>query len=378
MAAPIRRPSSAGAGPRCTTRAPRGRSRAPARSGPATPPGPRRRTRPRPAPTGRRRTPRGGARRRRPCPRRARRSPAYSRIVSSMPNRELAVDLGAPQQALVRQRRQPVQRLDAEVARRIRDRVGGLDACTRRRRPTSGRTAPARARQQAVAPVDRRAQRPLALGQVARPAVSIGSCVRSRSRISSSDRSFTRLAASSIASGSPSSRAQISATSGRGRVVQPEPGIRQTRAIGEQRDRLGLADRAAVGEPAGRGTTAVRPGTPARRRAAAATRLRHQERAPPAPRRSRSATSSAPRRAPARSCRAPAAAPGPRGGPSACRARIVPDPRAPAARRRSRAAPARVGDGATDRRNMRRPRSGAAPLPRPGAPGGSCRRRPAR
>ena len=64
-----------------------------------------------------------------------------------------------------------------------------------------------------VAPFDRRAQRLLALraGPAHRPVRSASRC-SSRSSRASGGRSFTRAAASSIASGRPSSRRQISAT----------------------------------------------------------------------------------------------------------------------------------------------------------------------
>jgi hypothetical protein len=63
-----------------------------------------------------------------------------------------------------------------------------------------------------VAPVDRRAQRPLAGGRIAGPLPNAPSAVSRRSAISTGDSNPQRAAASSIASGSPSTRRQISAT----------------------------------------------------------------------------------------------------------------------------------------------------------------------
>ena len=60
-----------------------------------------------------------------------------------------------------------------------------------------------------MAPVERRAQRPLAVGQVARAADEQVERLVEPLAIASGGRSFERAAASSIASGSPSSRAQI-------------------------------------------------------------------------------------------------------------------------------------------------------------------------
>ena len=89
-----------------------------------------------------------------------------------------------------------------------------LPASTRQRRPRATEQPPFRLRQQLVAPVHRRFERALARQAVRLPPVSSRNRSFNRSLICSTDSTFSRAAASSIASGMPSRRRQISATVG--------------------------------------------------------------------------------------------------------------------------------------------------------------------
>ena len=143
--------------------------------------------------------------------------------------------------------------------------------------------------EQLVAPVERRPQRPLALGQVARRRRSGAPGDRRAGRGSPAGRgSASRAAASSIASGSPSSRAQIAATAPATLLVErrtpdwsPAPARRRARS------------RSA---PA-----AAARGTRARRRDAAAPGSSRPP--PPRPPPARSQRQRAPPRADVRGCR---------------------------------------------------------------------------
>ena len=143
-------------------------------------------------------------------------------------------------QALVGQRGETVERLDPELGAGVADLVGRLE------RPAAGEDGepdeqpPLGRVEQLVAPVDRAPERALPSGQVLAPLASTGRRRSSRSRIASAPRTLIRAAASSIASGSPSSRLQISATAGRVLVRDLEVGLDGARAFDEQRDGLVL------------------------------------------------------------------------------------------------------------------------------------------
>ena len=106
---------------------------------------------------------------------------------------------------------EPVERVD----------VGAGDRLRRLHRRAAGERGEARearllvVAEQPVAPVDGRAQRLLAGGRVARTPAGAPSAASRRTAISPGERNPQRAAASSIASGSPSSRRQISATARR-------------------------------------------------------------------------------------------------------------------------------------------------------------------
>ena len=84
-------------------------------------------------------------------------------------------------------------------------------------------------------------------GGPARPPPRISKWSRSRSRSSCGENSFSRAAASSIASGRPSSRAQISATAAGLSSRQREPGRDLPGALDEQPHGLGLGEHACRG-----------------------------------------------------------------------------------------------------------------------------------
>ena len=128
-----------------------------------------------------------------------------------------SADLPAHEQALGDQ---PVERVQARAGDRLRR--------LHRRAPGEHRQA-REARlfarvEQLVAPVDRRAQRALARRRVARRAPSAPTAASRRSAISAGQSNPQRAAASSIASGSPSTRRQISATAAALPSSRPNPG----------------------------------------------------------------------------------------------------------------------------------------------------------
>ena len=90
--------------------------------------------------------------------------------------------------------------------------------------------------EQVVAPVDRRAQRLLAGGRVARARAERAERVVQAVGDLAGESSPQRAAASSIASGRPSTRRQISATVAAFPSAELEPGIVGSRALAEQRD----------------------------------------------------------------------------------------------------------------------------------------------
>ena len=103
---------------------------------------------------------------------------------------------------------------DADLRHAVKrtHRFGGFQRAVRRRTPPDDGTAPVLGPEQVIAPGDRTTQCLLAGGQIARPSVSTDRRRSSRGRSASAAVSDTRAAASSIASGSPSSCRQISAT----------------------------------------------------------------------------------------------------------------------------------------------------------------------
>ena len=140
----------------------------------------------------------------------------------------LAAVLLLPHQALVDQRLEPVQHVDAQVGAAA-DR---LDVLERRRRPRTrpgARTAAAPARRAGRGSRrSRRAASAAGRGDRARPTAAGRAGSARRARIAAGGSSLTRAAASSIASGSPSRRAQISATAGAFSLVTANPGLTAT------------------------------------------------------------------------------------------------------------------------------------------------------
>ena len=224
-------------------------------------------------------------------------------------------------------------------------------ASSRRRTPTAAATAPARARvEQLVAPVDRRAQRllprrrrPAAAGQ--QPEAVVEPC-----RDLLHGQHATRAAASSSASGMPSSRRQICATAGAFASVSANAGSADARPVDEQPHRLVLVESVAASRRApsrGRASTATaparrpRPRRPAPRGWWPGSRTPGHARSSPPPARRRPrpgarscpSTSSVARRAGARPAARWAAGRAPRPGPSADGRGL----RAPAPGRRARA-----------------------------------------
>ena len=124
----------------------------------------------------------------RPLPLAARRQLLQRELADRLqhPEARLAVRrLALPQQALVDQRREPVEHVERRVVPARRRPPRPPPACSRRRRRPGGGTAPARAGvEQVVAPGDRVAQRPLARRRVARARRSAAAARRS-SRASS-------------------------------------------------------------------------------------------------------------------------------------------------------------------------------------------------
>ena len=136
-------------------------------------------------------------------------SRAYSRTVSSSANRgSLPVPSRCVSEALLHERREAVEGRVADGLGRLEREAAGED-----REP---REQPLLvAIEQAEAPVDRGAERAVAPGASRAPPVRTGSRWSSRSSSFAGGSSFTRAAASSIASGRSSRRAQISATTAR-------------------------------------------------------------------------------------------------------------------------------------------------------------------
>ena len=97
-----------------------------------------------------------------------------------------------------------------------------------------------------------RAQRLLARGQVARTGEQSSRCP-SRASSACGGSSFDRAAASSIASGRPSRRTQISATAGAFAFVTVEVGLDGAGPFDEERDRVVLRERRGSGRCAGSG-----------------------------------------------------------------------------------------------------------------------------
>ena len=96
-------------------------------------------------------------------------SAANSRIVSSMPEAGLAVDLLRPDEALVGEGHQPVEDLDADLRRPVRRRASArLELAAADEHGEPREQPPLALVEQVVAPGDRAAQRLLALRQVAR------------------------------------------------------------------------------------------------------------------------------------------------------------------------------------------------------------------
>ena len=187
-----------------------------------------------------------------------------------------------------------------------------LRPAPRRRRTTERRANSARSAvvEQVVAPGDRAAQRLLARGQVARAAGQQRQPVARAARASpAGGSSRTRAAASSIASGRPSRRTQISATAGAFSFVEGEvragPPARARRTArrprtGESCARRGTAGRG-PGRPSGGTGYSCSPYTLQRRAAG------DQDRAGSGTPRAASATDGAAPQRPARSCRGRAA-----------------------------------------------------------------------
>ena len=183
----------------------------------------------------------------------------------------------------------------------------------------------------------------------------------------------TRAAASSIASGIPSRRRQISTTAPALVAFEREPGARRRGAFGEQQHRVVLGDGVdGRGRRRASAATAPRPSArPGRRGPPGSTRGS----ARPGSRAGSTRRAGSPRRAGARSCRTRAAGAS-RGGTRRCSAPAssptAASPRAssrrpgPASRRRPRP---------RARRTTRRRGSAAAPRPRPAARAASCRPR---
>ena len=137
---------------------------------------------------------------------------------------------------------QAVDDVPAELGRRAADGLGGVEVDAARRRRTAGRGAAGRRRRAGRS--SRRWRRAASAGARAgraSPRRAASSWCSSRARIASGERSLTRAAASSIASGRPSRRAQIAATAGAFSLVTAKSGLTATRPRDEQADRLVLA-----------------------------------------------------------------------------------------------------------------------------------------
>ena len=175
-------------------------------------------------------------------------------------------------------------------------------------------------------------------GRSRAPPVSSGRRRSSRASSACGESSLIRAAASSIASGSPSRRTQISATAGAFSLVTAKSGLIAVRPLDEQRDRRVLRRaRRAVGSRCRIGQRQRRD-----RELVLAAELAAAPGWSPAPSARRSLRAARPRPArppgPARSCRAPAAAAGRAGSPSGCPGAAARRPRgSPAPGRWSRA-----------------------------------------
>ena len=159
-------------------------------------------------------------------------SAAYSRMVSSISRRfswltdRARMRLRSTSARTGRARRRP--------ARRWRPGPRSAPRGPRRRRNAEAPEERALGSvEQVVAPVDRPAERPLAVRQVSPRAREQGQPRSSRARIWSGARTFMRAAASSSASGRPSSRRQIAATAAHSRRSARNP-VGRSRALHEQ------------------------------------------------------------------------------------------------------------------------------------------------
>jgi len=131
------------------------------------------------------------------------------------PESRLPLLLALAQQALVDQRPEPVQHVDAQAAPDGADRLGRLQgtAAHEHRQPTEQSLL--RPIQQVVAPGDRVAQGLLPTGPVRRASRQQGEpAPQARASIAGGESRRMCTAASSMASGRPSRREQISATAG--------------------------------------------------------------------------------------------------------------------------------------------------------------------
>ena len=139
-----------------------------------------------------------------------------------------------------------------------RDRLDGVEAEVAGEHAEAHEQRPRVGAEQVDAPLDRRLDRALALGHVARArsraAAAPGRAVPS---IAAGVRARMRAAASSIASGTPSSARQMRATSSAFSVGHLEPGIGGPRAVAEQPHGRGLEDRS-TDRPDGVGRQAER------------------------------------------------------------------------------------------------------------------------
>ena len=268
------------------------------------------------------------------------RSRAYSRIVSSIQKRSPPVSRTRLLST------SECERVEVGVA----DRLGRLERAAAARRRRAGRTAAARPAR-AGRSSSRSSPRSVCCrsGASRAPPVSSGRRCSSRASSASGDSTLTRAAASSIASGRPSRRRQISAHA---LSSAAKLGLDRARPLDEQRDRLGL--RASGGT--GYSLLAGEAQRLAARDEQLQARAGGEQLGEPA----------APRRAPARSCRAQQQL--------ACRADVLGEAvlrrRAPA-RSSARRAPGRASGAERHQADAVR-EVARRPRPRPAARGASC------
>ena len=210
-------------------------------------------------------------------PRSTSRSAANSRIVSSIRKRTLVVLLDLPDEALVGKVAQPVEHVEVAPPESMDRRSPRPPRASKPPEKTEARAKRHRSGlvEEVVAPIDRAAQGLLPGGQVAEPPPpSSARRLSRRGSIACGLSSLTRAAASSMASGRPSSRAVMAATAGAFSLVTGEVRLGGHGTRDEERDRLVLRHRLERRQIGGvRARRAAAPGTPARRRRAAATRL---------------------------------------------------------------------------------------------------------